>query len=124
MNEIWNLFDDLPRYRLSEDANPDRCRKCHSAIWVAIDRAGFEIKLDTNLLTATEDLAHYQEMRPTWRITRSAHSFVIDYRSRMDLLNPKQTMNLAIHRCTDNPALTHPQYWPKPQYDPTEGIPF
>lgn len=117
-------FDEVPNYRLSEEANPDRCRRCYSAIWVMLSRAGFEIKLDTKRLSLEDEIQAVLAKRRTFEATRQGKSFVVDRRDIIRIKGEQSRPVLAVHECKALPETEWPEYWPNSKYTETEGIPF
>jgi len=118
-----DLFS-VPRYRLSEDANADRCNRCQSAIWVVLAGGVWKVKLDTTRLNPENDLKYYLEQIPTFEIRRSAKSFIADYRTKIRMLAANNHIKLAEHRCEMAFVATHPDYYPNPAKVESDGIPF
>lgn len=108
-------FDEIAPYRLSEEANPDRCHRCHSMIWRLICRTGFETKLDPerlNLLEATQIVVNGNHV---FEIFRSGKSFEAQMLTRTRILRSKARLILAEHRCQPSRQNTElPDYWRNP----------
>lgn len=123
-NYRLSIFEELPRYRLNEEANRDRCRKCYSSTWAMLDRNGFRIELDTSRLNPAEELYAVLAGRRTYEATRQRESFVVDYRSAIRIEGGRERPVLAVHRCTKTATTEWPNYWPRYTYAESEGIPF
>ena len=93
------LFGERISYRLSEEANPDFCHKCHHAIWVLICGVGFKTKLDTTPLNPETMLESYLGQVRTFDCTRQGKSFAADYRNSMRIQAGMKRMVLAEHQC-------------------------
>lgn len=108
-------FDEIDPYKLSEEANPDRCHRCHSKLWRLICRTGFETKLDPerlNLLEATEKFVAGDRV---FEIVKSGKSFMAEMLTRNSILHAKPRIILAEHKCQPNRQITElPDYWRKP----------
>jgi hypothetical protein len=108
-------FDEIAPYKLSDEANPDRCHKCHSMIWRLICRTGFETKLDPERLNLLEATERFLAKDHVFGITRSGQSFVAQMLTRNSILHPKPRLILAEHKCQPNRQHTQlPDYWRKP----------
>lgn len=118
-----DLFS-VPRYRLSEDANADRCNRCQSAIWVVLAGGVWKVKVDTTRLNPESDLNCYLAQIPTFEIRRSAKSFIVDFRTKIRLMAANDLIKLAEHRCEMAFMATHPDYFTNAAKVQTDGIPF
>lgn len=118
---------EVPRYKLSTDAHPDLCNRCHAAIWKLICQTGFTVKLDTNRLNVSEQIETYLQKVPMYEIRKTAESFMASLWIKQRILASRhQNIILAGHRCgAILPIPTSwPDYWPKPEIAQTDGIPF
>jgi hypothetical protein len=92
--------EDFPSYRLDEYANPDRCWKCKSAIWVALCRTGFRTELDDQLVTPQQDLDYYLTRRRTYEVFKLGDRFMIQMRSPQMILSDRgDRPALPEHKC-------------------------
>ena len=123
-NYRLSIFEELPNYRLSEEANRDRCRKCYSSTWVLLDRNGFRTELDTTRLNLADEVDAVLGGLRTYELTRQRDSFVIDRRSALRISGASGRPVLATHRCSSVAVTVWPNYWPKYVYAESEGIPF
>lgn len=107
-------FDEIAPYKLSEQANPDRCRKCHSMIWRLICRTGFETKLDPERLNLIEATERFIAGDHIFKIVKSGPSFIAQMLTRNSILRTKASLILAEHQCQPSRQNTHlPDYWRK-----------
>lgn len=94
-------------------ARPAFCRWCQSAIWRQV--IPWVIEADTEpIRSVAEELA----FRLAGRLTHQSHKifggFELLTRATWNLDGDYQNkVVLPDHRCTDIPASTHPDYWPK-----------
>jgi hypothetical protein len=108
-------FDEIAPYRLSEEANPDRCQKCQSMIWRLICRTGFETKLDPERLNLLEATERFIAGDRVFEISRSGKSFAAQMLTQGRILHPKARLILAEHKCQPSRQITElPDYWRKP----------
>lgn len=92
--------EDFPTYRLDEWANPDRCWKCKSAVWVALCRSGFRTELEDQIVTPQQDLDFYLSRRKTYEIYKQGDRFMIQLRTPSMILSDRgDRPALPMHKC-------------------------
>ena len=123
------LWEEFPRYRLSEVANPDRCAKCNSAVWVCLSDwiAAFTLHLDPEPLSKLDELKARLAGKHIWQAVNS-HSGSFTVRRRTAAMIAKSTgaeVVLADHVCDkSNIRFEVPQYWPQFRFPDTGKVPF
>lgn len=123
------FLPEFEKYRISEIANPDRCKKCQSAIWVLLSHwvAAFTLHLDPEPLTKLEELHARLAGRGIWQAVNShdGRFFVKRRTAEMIAKATGQEVVLADHVCdANNVRLELIEYWPQFRFPDTGKVPF
>jgi len=107
-----------------ETAKPATCRWCDCAIWRQL--APYQIETDTfRVQSAIEELTHRLWGRWTYQAHKVGGGFELVPRHPEHLVgNYTEKVILTDHRCTHLPTTTHPDYWPRPEKETPDGLPF
>lgn len=99
----WREQDDFDYAKEGFAGSPDRCRKCHSAVWTLISRSGFREYLDPEFLTAADKLESYINGVRVFMTWRTKAGFEID-RCTPILFKADDGSRpvLRVHACTPN----------------------
>lgn len=100
----WREPDDFEYAAEGFTGTPDRCRKCHSAIWTVIARSGFRTYLDPEILTAAEKLRSYVSRNRIFVTWRTKAGFEVERATGIHLsADDGSRPMLGVHRCqSDN----------------------
>lgn len=123
------LWEEFPKYRLSEVANGDRCAKCHSAVWVCLSHwiAAFTLHLDPEPLSKLDELKLRVAGRRIWQaVNTSIGTFTVKKRTVDMIANSTgQEVVLTEHVCNpNNVRLELPEYWPQIRFTTHGEVPF
>jgi hypothetical protein len=122
-------WQEFPGYRLSDTANPDRCAKCQSAIWVCLSHwiAAFTLQLDPEPLSQLDELKARLANRRIWQaVNTSIGTFTVNRRDAAMIAKAKGSeVVLAEHVCDpSNIRIEIPAYWPQIRFPDTGKVPF
>lgn len=113
------------------DFKPIFCSKCNAVVWSGISWAGFARLLDKQRLTIEEEIIHRLQGRRSYELHRTMVSFEAVERSvnRIKWARPdKDRVIVADHHCSTMRLFETlddvPNYWARPKYQHSEGVPF
>lgn len=123
------LWEEFPKYRLSEVANPDRCAKCKSAVWVCLSHwvAAFTLHLDPEPLSKLEEVKARLTGRRVWQAVNTHIGTFTVVKRTVDMIAKSngQEVVLAEHICdAANIRFEIPQYWPQLRFPDNGEVPF
>jgi hypothetical protein len=96
----WREADDFEYASEEFTANPDRCRKCHSAIWTVIARNGFRFRLDPEILTPAQKLESYVSRNRIFITWRTKAGFEVETATGIHLMaDDGSRPMLGVHKC-------------------------
>lgn len=103
MGKALVIEEEFQYAKEEKKANPDRCRKCHSAIWTVICRTGFRVRLQPKAMAPSEILEAYVSRKRIYITWKTDRGFEVEVAKSYHLLAYDGSRPLlGVHQCQPN----------------------